>query len=275
MTAVAQPPATAPDGAGDDAETAPLAALTASTPARSAPASGLAGKHPGVARGLLMTPWFAAATGFVVAASLWIYSPHPQLTYPAIRTMPCTTGGCRAPEVQQGTGSLTVKSGQRVTHQHKPAASSTARARTPASSAASGLKFGYVVQPAAEGKFWLTVTITGKHPVKDWQLAFVLPGAHIQSVHYADWHPAGGDGGTASQLTGDPGQQGGGPGDGGTGWGAQGGNPGDYGHGGADDQSRVFFAVLASGEPVGPTHCSFDGASCTFHELSSASQGGR
>ena len=239
----------------------------ASTPARSAPASGLAPKHPRVARGLLMTPWFAAAAGSVVAASLWIYSPHPQLSF-ATGNAPCKTSGCGSYGDQHGAGSLTTRSRQRLRQQHQSAVPARTRTRTHTNTDASGLTFGYVVQPAADGKFWLTVTITGKRPSKDWQLAFVLPGAHIESVRDADWHPAGGDGGTASQLTGDPGPQHGGPG-GGSGQG----DPGGYGHGGADDTTDVFFTVLASGTPVGPTDCSLDGAKCTFRVLSSPGQG--
>jgi hypothetical protein len=241
-----------------------------STPTRSAPASGLGGKHPGVARGLLMTPWFAAAAGSVVAASLWIYSPHPQLSF-AIGNAPCKTSDCGSDVNPQSAGRLAIKSGQRVTQQqHKSAESPKGSTREPARTAASGLAFSYVVQPAADGHFWLTVTITGKRPIKDWQLAFVLPGAHIQSVHGAAWHPAGGDGGTASQFTGVPGPQHGGPPGGGSGQG----NPGGYGNGGTDD-TTVFFTVLASGKPVGPADCSFDGASCTFRALPSPSQGVR
>jgi hypothetical protein len=246
---------------------------SASTPPGSAPASGLAGTHPMVARGLLMTPWFAAATGFVIAASLWIYSPHPQLTFPAIAVG-------KLPKVpshvdQQGAGRLAIKSGERATQQHESAAPAKTSTRDRASTAASGVTFGYVAQSAADGKFWLTVTVAGKHPIKNWQLAFVLPGAHIQSVYGADWHPAGSDGGTASQFTGGPGQQHGGPVGGGSGHTGPGGAGGDYGHGGAADQPRVIFRVLASGRPVGPADCSFDGASCTFRELSSPSQGVR
>jgi len=242
-----------------------------SAPARSAPASGLTGKHPRVARGLLTTPWFAAAAGSVVAASLWIHSPHPQLSF-AIGNAPCSTSGCGSQVDPHGAGRPAVKSGERVPQQqHKSAESPKGSTRERASTAASGLAFGYVVQPAADGKFWLTVTITGKRPIKDWQLAFVLPGAHIQSVHGADWHPAGGDGGTASQFTGVPGPQRGGPPGGGSGQGDSGG----YGNGGAGDTTDVFFTVLASGKPVGPNDCSFDGAKCTFRALASPSQGAR
>jgi len=264
-------PESAPSGRRPASHSRRRSRQKASTPRGPSPASGLAGKHPGVARGLLTTPWFAAATGSVIAASLWIYAPHPQLTYPAISIgkVPCTTSGCGSGVDPQSAPRLAIKSGERVTqHQHKSAAPAKTTTAGRAGTAASGLTFGYLVQPAADGKFWLTVTITAKHPIKDWRLAFVLPGAHIQSVYGADWHPAGDDGGTASQVAGDTGQQHGGPQDPGRG-------QGNYGHGGADDQTRVFFTVLASGNPVGPVDCSFGGASCTFRPLSSGSQGGR
>jgi hypothetical protein len=237
---------------------------SASIPPGLAPASGLAGNHPRVARGLLMTPWFAASAGFVVAASLWIYSPHPQLTFPAIAIG-------KVPQVpshvdEQGVGSLAIKSGERATQQHKPAAPAKTSTSDPASTAASGLTFGYVVVRAAPGHFELMVTITGKHPIKDWQLAFVLPGAHIQSVLGAHWEANGSDGFIFSPLAGDLSQQHGGPGDYGADHGYDGGKPGQF---------RVSFQVVASGAPVRPADCSFEGASCTFRELSGPSQGVR
>jgi len=225
-----------------------------------------AGTQRGVVRGLLVTPWFAAASGFVIAVSLWIYSPHPQLAFPDNATgtseVPCTPDGCSQHFDRQSAGSLTIKSGQQFAPQHQSAKPAKTQTRGQTRTAASGLAFGYIVQPAADGNFWLIVTVTGKHPIKDWRLGFVLPGAHIQTVYGADWQEADSHGGTARPFTGDPSQQHGAPGD----WGGQ---------GGPHDQPGVFFTVLASGKPVAPTRCTFDGASCTFHKLSSPSQGER
>jgi hypothetical protein len=221
------------------------------------------GTQQSVVRGLLVTPWFAAATGFVIAVSLWIYSPHPLAPETAPYLSPCTSDDCATPVVQQSAGSLTIKSGQRIAPQKsaKPAKTDTpGQTRT----AASGLSFGYFVHQLPDGQFALMISVTGKRSVKDWQLAFVLAGARIENVNGAHWQAAGSDGGTASPLTGGPSQQQGGPAGGGY-----------YGYGqGAHDQPGVLFMVVASGEPVGPTHCSFNGATCTFHELSSPSQGG-
>jgi hypothetical protein len=234
--------------------------------AASGSASPAPGRQPGVARGLLMTPWFAAASGFVIAASLWIYSSHPQLTFPiATGSVPCIPDGCSPQHVDRdGVGSLAMNSGQPMARQHKPA--NPARKVIPgqARTAASGLSFRYVVRPAADGNFDLIVIVTGKHPIKDWHLAFVLPGDHIKFAVGADWRATSTHGGTASPLTGDQGQQHGGS------W-----SHGGYGHGGALDQPGVIFSVVASGRPAAPAQCSFDGASCTFHELSGVSQDAR
>ena len=240
-------------------------------------ASAAAGRPPGVARGLLMTPWFAAASGFVIAASLWIHSSHPQLTYPAIAVgpPPCSPGGCSPPAEQQGAGSLPINSGQPP--QHKPATAARKATRDQARTAAPGLSFRYVEHPAADGDVILTVVVTGKRPVKDWHLVFVLARDQIQNVFGADWTGKGTDRVAASPWTGDPSQQGGGRWHAGDGLSYQGAGQGGYrdGHGGALDHPVVFFTVVASGKPVGPTGCSFNGKSCTFHELSGASKGGR
>lgn len=225
-----------------------------------------------------MTPWFAAATGFVIAASLWIYSPHQQLTYPAIAIgkAPCNSDGICQPVEQQGAGSLTINSGAPLTQPHnsaKPAGTGT-RART--HTAAPGLTFGYVVRPAAPGKFALIVSVTGKRPIKNWHLAFVLPGDQIQIVIGAHWRAAGSDRGTASRLTGDPGQQGGGPWDASRGYGNQGDQgvgqasqvAGADGHGGPPEEYVVSFTVIASGTPAAPAGCRYDGAACIFHQMS-------
>jgi len=240
--------------------------------AASASASLPSGKQPGVARGLLMTPWFAAASGFVIAASLWIYSSHPQLTFPiATGSVPCTPDGCSPQNVDRdGAGSLAINSGQPMPQRHKPATSAKKVTRDQARTAASGLTFGYVEESVAPGKFALIITVAGKHAVKKWHLAFVLPGDHIQWVAGAHWHAAG-DRVTTSPLTGDPSQHGGGP------WDASGGDAyqgaGQASHSGSADgfggpnPDGFSFTVIASGPRAVPTDCRYDGAACTFHRL--------
>jgi hypothetical protein len=224
-----------------------------------------------------MTPWFAAATGFVIAASLWIYSPQAQLTYPAIAIgkMPCDSSGCGQHVEQQGAGSLAMNSGEPLQQEHKSATHAGTRARRQARTAASGLTFGYATSPVAHGHFALVVRVTGKRVIKNWSLTFLLPGDHIEFVYGANWRAVGSDGLAAGPFTGDHVQQPGGFGGDGAGLGAQGGEQRDYGHGGTPDQSGVVFTVIASGTPVAPAYCSFDGASCTFHNLTTSRRGRR
>ena len=213
-----------------------------------------AGKQPGVARGVLVTPWFAAATGFVIAASLWIYSPHPKLAFPSATPdkVPCLPDGCGPSPSQSAGGSLASKSGRRLQQHNSAKTDGSARQ---SGTAASGLTFGYYVHQTADGNFVMMIRVTGKRPIKGWHLAFVLSGDRIQLVRGADWQAAGSDGGTASPLTGD-----------------QSGDR-DGHHGGVLDKPGVIFWVIASGTPARPTQCRFDGASCTFHEPSIDSQG--
>jgi hypothetical protein len=248
----------------------------------SGPAGRPGGKQQGIARGVLVTPWFAAATGFVIAASLWIYAPRPQFAFPiTISTPRCTPDGCNSNIDPQAVGSLPINSGQ-TAHPHNSA--EPAGTGTPAQThtATSGLSFGYVVRPLGADHFALTVSVTGKRPLNNWHLDFVLPGDHIQYVFGAAWKREGSHGVVASSVTGDQGQHGGGL------WGAGGGygNHGDQkagqanqggsadGHGGPPDPYNVSFTVIASGTPTAPTNCHFDGASCAFQKLSSLSQEG-
>lgn len=254
--------------AGHSGHSRPRGSRARSAPDRT-PAAELAAQQRGVGRALV-TPWFAAATGFVLAASLWIYSPHPRFTYPiTIGALPqCTPGMCRPEVGGNGSGQLAIASGQPIQPGRKPASPTAgAGARRPIPSAAAGLSFGYVVQQAWHGRFDVIITVAGKHDVnfKHWTLAFTLPGARIRFVYGARWLPVARDSGIASALSGDPIQWRGGPGGSGDGHGsgAQGASHAD-GRWGWPGQPGVSFMVIASGKPIGPVHCAFDGAACKF-----------
>jgi hypothetical protein len=248
--------------------------LARGAPTRTPPPAELAAQQRGVGRALV-TPWFAAATGFVIAASLWIYSPHPRLTFPVtIGSMPrCAPGACRPEVGGNGSGKLAIASGQPIQPTQRPLSPTAgAGARRPTRTAATGLSFGYLVQQTWNGRFDVIITVTGKSDVsfKHWTLAFTLPGARIRFVYGAHWLSVTGDSGIASALSGDPIQWRGGPG------GSRGGHAGaGYRSGGqgashADGrwgwpgQPGVSFMVIASGKPTGPVHCAFDGAACKF-----------
>ncbi len=213
-------------------------------PVRAAP--GLGGPAAGsgiwmrtVVRRLLVTPWFAASTGFVIAAGMWLHSPHASISFPpAIGTVHCQLHNCQVPG-GKGSGSLTSSvPGQRlpIRHVHKrPAAGQSATARQ----SIAGLRFTLTVLWHGHNSFGAVITISGRRSLGSWQLAFRLPGTRIENVFGAEWvQLASSDGGTASPFEGQFGQP--------------------------ADQGGVSFRVFGTGSLGRVTHCTFDGAACSF-----------
>jgi hypothetical protein len=212
----------------------------------------------GAARGLLVTPWFAAATGFVVAAGLWIYAPHAELSFPpsALGGVPCGTRGCGITAGQAG-GVLTTTAPQVIA----PTAGTQAVGAHPASAAA-GLKFSYSVLGQYPGKFAVLITVTGKRVPHTWKLRFTMPGDQISAVMGADWHASSPARGTASgPYAAVPGQYQG---------------PGASGFGDAsgslvvDNRHEISFVVVGEGVAGRPTRCFFNGATCSFSSTGAA-----
>jgi hypothetical protein len=200
-------------------------------------------------RSLLVTPWFAAASGFVIAASLWIYSPHAQLQFPnnnnAIHLQPCHNG-CAPADSQNGSGSLASSGKHRLTDSQKSGATGAGNP------ALSGLTFSYFVVPSPDGKFTIRISVTGKRAIKAWELFFVLPGDRIRGITGADWQRTSRNSGTASGEGGQAGQ-----------W------TGDWqdGHGRSAGDHQLYgftFLVSGTGRPVAPTSCRYDRQACAF-----------
>ena len=147
-----------------------------------------AGVLRGAARGLLVTPWFAAASGFVIAASLWIYSPHALLQFPdnAIGLQLCHDG-CSQAGSQQGSGSLATSGKGRLADPRRSGARAGSAPRVRNRPAASGLTFSYYFLPSQHGRFTIRISVSGKRAIKDWRLTFDLRGDRIRQVWGADW----------------------------------------------------------------------------------------
>lgn len=213
-----------------------------------------AGVLRGAARGLLVTPWFAAASGFVIAASLWIYSPHAALLqFPnnATQLQHCHSDGCSPAGSSKGSGSLAAAGKNRLKQPRKsganPAGGTGLRGRT----AVSGLTFSYFALPSPDGKFTIRISVYGKRAIRDWSLAFVLAGDKIRTVAGASWQRTTRDSGTASGS--------------GQAWQMPGDGQGDGGQSGGDHQLYGFtFLVSGVGSAVAPTSCVYNGQSCTF-----------
>ena len=199
------------------------------------------------ARGLLVTPWFAAGVGIVIAAGMAIYAPHAEFTFPsAIGVEHCAQPDCLAGA--GGKASLAA-SGRQPLRGPRSSTAHNGRDAHSDRSAASGLKFTIAVVWQGNGMFDATISVTGKGSLKSWRLAFRMPGDQIKVIGAA-WSPyASGDGGVAGAY---PGSPSGGPG-----------GPGGYGGSGSHQVGITFF-VLGTGKPVMPTDCRFDGAACRF-----------
>ncbi len=204
----------------------------------------------GAVRGLLVSPWFAAGAGFVIAAGAFLYAPHAELEFGnAIGVTQCRLAECNQ-TTEQGAQGLTAGSG----------AAPLTDGTTPAASA--GLTFRYTVDWQGHGAFQMVLTVTAKHAIGDWRLALVIPGASRVSVVGATWKPSGTDGGTATGTT--------------TGTGASqqgvarpdwpGFSPSTQGPGGhaGDQPDSVSLIVRGFGTPAAPTNCAFNGAPCQF-----------
>jgi len=222
-------------------------------------------------RGLLVTPWFAAGAGFVIAAALALNSPHTVLTYRpnTSKCAACTSPGTLA-TAQPG---LHFKAANPV----KPAPAGQGEAATrPTPATPSGPDIGFQVVWRRDGAFAAIITVPAAQARHGWNLRFEIPGRRITQVLGANWHPApGGYGGLASMLTTQPGRPGsprpagppdspgagqhGEPGRPGTS-----GRPGSRGDGGPWVPQALRFLVTAQGSPVTPVACVLNGATCHF-----------
>jgi hypothetical protein len=212
----------------------------------------------------MVSPWFAAGAGFVIAAGAFIYAPHASLSFGnevlSPNHTPCAVAACaipnQAPTMAGGANGLITPS---------PTPSSASHAPRHAASGQSGstLDFSYAVAQHGSGMFEMTFSMSSSEPIGNWKLTFDIPGATDLSVSGASWQPSGTDGGTAS-----------GP--------AVGSTPAasqssaavavDSTHagteaGGGSQSALVSFVVYGKGEPtVAPHHCSFNGNSCVFSQ---------
>jgi hypothetical protein len=212
----------------------------------------------GAVRGLLVSPWFAAGAGFVVAAGAFMYAPHAQLSFgnALISRSPCTAVKCQhqsttaqgAPGMPAGTGIEQVSP--------SPTPSPTA--------VTTDLTFGYTVIWQNHGTFAMVLTVTAKKAIGNWNLSFVIPGATNVTVVQATSYPTQTASPTASQTPGSSrtktpdGQPSSGP------------SAGAVSDHGADQTDSLSLLVEGDGTPVPPGQCTFNGTTCDFTKITSA-----
>jgi hypothetical protein len=138
-------------------------------------------------RGLLVTPWFAAGAGFVIAAALSLNSPRTFLTYRPSTAAPSTCADCQPESVP------TARPGVQIRSAHP------ARVGPAAAVPAAGLAVPVHVGSERNGVFSVTFMLPARLAGRPWTLRFELPGRSVTEVVGARWHPdASQDGGLAA-----------------------------------------------------------------------------
>jgi len=195
-----------------------------------------------VTRRLMVTPWFAVATGLVVAAGVWMYSPHANLQFPNGRggEQQCKPPACKNTPpskviVPNGAARLQIKSSGKIATGPGPRE----------------VTFRFLWQ--AQGKIFVLISVSGSRVPRAWRLAFALPGDQIIGVEGAGWQPSGTDAGVATWPVSHGAWQTVGLGGGG----GQFGKDRSY-------KGGISFVVVATGAPVQPGGCLFNGATCKF-----------
>jgi hypothetical protein len=199
-----------------------------------------------MARSLMVTPWFAAGAGIVIAAALAVDSPAALTYVPTDPGVHCPVTGCtgavpgHGPDVAAATPGqpLSVGSGPRVGAAPAPARPGGARP---------GYQIGYQILRRWSSGFLASITVPENLRPGPWSLQLAFPSAHVDQVWGARWQPSGsGDSGTAT-----------GP------WPGHGRGRGD-GRGGAAGPGDGQVTISATGTATTPSACRLDGVRCRF-----------
>jgi hypothetical protein len=205
-----------------------------------------------LARSLLVTPWFAAGAGIVIAAALAVNTPTA-LTYgPSGPGGLCTAHGCTGSRRPQPPQVATASPGVAIRDPGAGAQGGGAAPDQPGVTTMNAELTYQIVGHSPRG-FVAVITMPGAGKT-GWSLQFEFSGARIRNVMGARWHPSrDGAGGTAdgplpsrkhaSRATGS-------------------------GHSGTSAGPRRADAdqmvVVATGRPQTPSSCTLDGLSCHF-----------
>jgi hypothetical protein len=190
----------------------------------------------------MVTPWFAAGAGIVIAAALAVDSPAALTYVPADPAVHCPVTGCpgaaptRGPDVAAATPGVPLSAGS-----------------APRAGAAPGLprrggagaayQVGYRVARRWPSGFLATITMPEDLRPGPWSLQLAFPSARVERVWGARWQPSGN--GNAGTVTGP--------------W------PGNgRGRGGAGPSGDGQVMISATGTATTPSACRLDGVSCRF-----------
>jgi hypothetical protein len=183
----------------------------------------------------MMTPWFAAGAGIVIAAAMAVDS-QAALTYaPSDPGVHCPVSGCGIPGHLPGLA--TARPGVALRTPGAAPAGGEAASSGPRPGTEVGNELGYRVIRHWHSGFVAVITMPGDLKPGPWSLQFGFPSARVDRVWGARWQPSrNGDGGTAL---------------------------GSWQWRGHDGNSRQL-RVSATGKPTDPSRCRLDGISCRY-----------
>ena len=196
-----------------------------------------------LARSLMMTPWFAAGAGIVIAAAMAVDS-QAALTYaPSTPSVRCSVSGCARPAGMHPPDLATARPGVALKTPGTEAAGARAASSGKHPGAGVGHQLGFRVIRHWHSGFVAMITMPGDLKPGPWRLEFAFPWARIDRVWGARWQPTrNGDGGTAlGPWPVEPWQR--------------------HGRGGPDARQ---LKVWATGKPTDPSGCRLDGIRCRY-----------
>jgi hypothetical protein len=228
-----EPGPDAGDGGSDDSGPRPGRHGRVGRAADGVVAGTRAARPPRRMRGLLVTPWFAAGAGFVIAAALSLNAPRTFLTYRPnnaphdTRCAGRAGPGCPSPEsVPTSRPGVQIKS-------VNPAVLGGGGAPGPV--------VAIHVGPEHNGAFSVTFTLPAGQARNGWNLRFTLPGKTISEVvGAARWRADAADDGGVAAIS----------------------PQGGYVSG--TDPAGVSLLVSAAGTPAAPVGCVLNGHACRF-----------
>jgi hypothetical protein len=188
---------------------------------------------------LVVSPWFAAGAGVVIATGVMIYTPHTNF---AIDIQKCQLVACTKLTPQGGPPPVPVGTG----------------APMPAPSKASlpkGMTFWYQPGHSNGDEFSMWIEVRARGGLGQWKLSFRVPGAKGIYVYWPRWTVSGTNGVTVNSYY-------------------AGTESAVYTEISADESDvaggltlngdTALFQIRGTGAPNAPTTCTYNGASCTF-----------
>jgi hypothetical protein len=194
-------------------------------------------------RSLLLTPWFAAGAGVVIAAALAVDSPAALTYAPNSPGLRCAASGCvrpspgHAPALATASPGVPFLGGGGTRRRDGPAASPGAPPAT-----AAVYQLGYQVVQRWTSGFVAVITLPGNAKPGAWNLQLSFPSARVDRVWGALWQPSG-QAGAGTALGPWPGR----------------------GQGQGRPGSRQLI-LSATGVPTSPSDCRLDGSACSFEK---------